>query len=163
MASTTPPPGSELLGPELLDAARAAARLSKQLEVALTEVDLTLPQYRALVFIDRGTRAPSALAGQLAVSRPTITALIDGLVARHFVERRPDPSDGRRVEHQLTAPGREALANADEAVAHRLGTLLDGLAVRERERAVHGLLQWSLAIDRALAAAQPPEPVSGRP
>jgi long-chain acyl-CoA synthetase len=142
---TTPTPG-----PDLLDAARAAARLSKQLELALNEVDLTLPQYRALVFIARGTRAPSVLAGQLAVSRPTITALIDGLVARGYVERHPDPDDGRRVQHRLTTDGEGALTGADAAVAERLGSVLDRLAPRDQERAVHGLVLWSRAIEIAV-------------
>jgi long-chain acyl-CoA synthetase len=142
--------------------ARAAARLSKQLEIALGDVELTLPQYRALVFISRGTRAPSALAGQLAVSRPTITALIDGLVARDLVERHPDPTDGRRVEHRLTAAGKAALAQADHAVARRLGALLGRLPARDQERAIQGLRLWSEAIDAALAATQAAEAGAGR-
>jgi long-chain acyl-CoA synthetase len=137
----------------LLGAARAAARLSKQLEIALTEVDLTLAQYRALAFIARGALAPSTLAGQLAVSRPTITALIDGLAARHFVERHPDPHDGRRVEHRLTPAGHEILATADGAVAERLGALAQHLPGRDRDRAVQGLLLWAGAIDEAHAIA----------
>ena len=157
VTNPTPPPA-----PELLDAARAAARLSKQLEIALADVDLTLPQYRALVFINRGTRAPSALAGQLAVSRPTITALIDGLVARDLVERRPDPNDGRRIEHQLTPTGTTALAHADAAVAGRLGAVVDRLPARDQERAIQGLHLWSAAIDAALAASQAAAAGAGR-
>jgi long-chain acyl-CoA synthetase len=156
--STATPAGTALLG-----AARAAARLSKQLEVALTHVDLTLPQYRALAFIARGALAPSALAGQLAVSRPTITALIDGLAARHFVERHPDPHDGRRVEHRLTEAGLEILEAADTAVAERLGALAEHLPARDRDRAVQGLLLWAGAIDAAHGPAPATTPTGGRP
>jgi long-chain acyl-CoA synthetase len=135
---------------ELLDAARAAARLSKQLELALADVDLTLAQYRALAFLARGNVAPSVLAGRLAVSRPTITALVDGLAARGFVDRRPDPDDRRRVEHVLTDAGHGALRSADEAIAARLAALVEHLPARDRDRAVHGVCLWSTAIDEHL-------------
>jgi long-chain acyl-CoA synthetase len=136
---------------DLLDAARAAARLSKQLELALTDVDLTLAQYRALAFLARGNLAPSVLAGRLAVSRPTITALVDGLAARGYVERRPDTDDRRRVEHHLTPAGRAALTQADETIADRLAELVGHLTGRDPERAVNGLRLWSVAIDEHLS------------
>lgn len=136
----------------LQQASRAAARVSKQLEVALTEADLSLPQYRALAFLARGETAPSALAGQLAVSRPTITALVDGLVARSLVERRPDPDDRRRVQHLLTDNGRCVLERADAVVAERLGAILTHLGARDARRAVDGVLLWDRALDRARRA-----------
>ena len=74
------------------DHARAAARLGKVVEKAVGEVDLTLPQYRMLAFLAEGTSAASVLAGNLAVSKPSLTALADGLVARGLVERRPPPA-----------------------------------------------------------------------
>jgi DNA-binding MarR family transcriptional regulator len=136
---------------DLLDAARAAARLSKQLELALADVDLTLAQYRALAFLARGNVAPSVLAGRLAVSRPTITALVDGLATRGFVERHPDADDRRRVEHVLTPAGHDALDQADAAIAARLELLLGHLPARDGERALQGLRAWSTAIDAHLA------------
>lgn len=131
------------------DACRTVARLSKVLEVALADADLSLPQYRALAFLEQGKVAPSALAGLLTVSRPTITALIDGLVTRGLVERRPDPVDRRRVEHRLTAAGRSALATADAAAAERLQSVLGYVTADERRHALDGLDIWSTALNRA--------------
>jgi long-chain acyl-CoA synthetase len=136
-----------------LDAARAAARLAKQLEVALAEVNLSLPQYRALAFLSTGGLAPSALAGQLAVSKPTITALVDGLVARGFVARTPDEHDRRRVEHRLTAAGSRELDAADRAVTARLDQLARHLDPDRAVEAMTGLARWSDALDTARAAA----------
>jgi long-chain acyl-CoA synthetase len=148
-----PPPLSDAdAGAPLPAAARAAARLSKQVELALVEIDLTLPQYRALAFLARGILSPSLLAGRLAVTRPTITALVDGLVQRGLVERRPDPDDGRRTVHRLTDAGSAMLERADHAVADRLGRLLDHLPAADRAGAVQGLQLWSTAIDAQLAA-----------
>jgi long-chain acyl-CoA synthetase len=141
-------------GEELLvsaDHARAAARLGKIVEKAVGEVDLTLPQYRMLVHLASGTSAASVLAGNLAVSRPSLTALADGLVARGLVERRPYAGDRRRVDHVLTPAGRDALGAADAAVQDRLHGLLDHLPRAARRRAADGLALWLAALDAARA------------
>ena len=106
--------------PQVVAAARAAAKLARQVTIPLGEVDLSLPQYRVLAFLDEGEAAPSDLAGRLSVSRPSITALMDGLITRGLVERRPDSDDGRRVHHHLTDDGRDILQQADQAVGDRL-------------------------------------------
>ena len=84
------------------NAARAAARLAKQVELALDAVDLSMPQYRVMVFLSEGAAGASTLAGTLAVSRPTITVVVDGLVAKGYVERQGDENDRRKVHHRLT-------------------------------------------------------------
>lgn len=140
-----------------VEAARAAARLAKQVEVALVGVELSLPQYRALAFLSSlasGRAAPSDLAGQLAVSKPTITALVDGLVARGYVARTPDPDDRRRVTHEITPEGERALAAADAAVAERLGQLARHLDPDDAEAAACGLATWGAALDAARAEAR---------
>jgi long-chain acyl-CoA synthetase len=131
---------------------RVVARLAKQVEVALGEVDLSIAQYRALAYLAGGVAAPSALAGQLDVSKPSITALVDGLCARGYVERRPDPDDRRRVEHRLTRAGRQALTSADRAVDDRLLALLAHLDDRGTQRALAGVEAWGQSLDAARRA-----------
>ena len=136
------------------DHARAAARLGKVVERAVGEVDLTLPQYRMLAHLASGTAAASVLAGTLAVSRPSLTALADGLVARGLVERRSDPGDRRKVDHVLTPGGRAALDAADDAVQERLDGLLRHLPRSQRRRAADGLALWLAALDAARTERQ---------
>lgn len=57
---STAPAGGLPAGPSALG--RTAAWLSKQLERALAEVDLSLPQYRILGMLAEGASMPSALA-----------------------------------------------------------------------------------------------------
>lgn len=133
------------------DHARAAARLGKAVEKAVGEVDLTLPQYRMLAHLASGTSAASVLAGNLAVSRPSLTALADGLVGRGMVERRGAAGDRRRVDHVLTDEGRAALAAADEAAERRLTDLLAHLPRGARRKAAEGLALWLEALDAARA------------
>jgi long-chain acyl-CoA synthetase len=108
--------------------ARVLARLSRIVEHALGDEDLTLPQYRLLAFLDQGDWAASALADRLAVSRPSITGLVDGLVKRGLVERRTGTDDRRRVDHALTAEGKAILARADEHADQALAAFMDTLS-----------------------------------
>ena len=73
--------------------------------MAIAPLDLSLPQYRALALLGDGSTASSVLARRLTVSPPTVTAVIDGLVARGLVERQADPDDRRRLTLLLTRAG----------------------------------------------------------
>src|ERR1035437_5415210 len=94
---------------------RTAAWLAKQVEIGLGSVDLSLPQYRVLGLLDESPAFSSALAERLAVRPPSVTAIVDGLVARGLVERRPVESDRRRVGHALTENGLSATNAAGAA------------------------------------------------
>ena len=114
-----------------LRSGRVGARLARQVEVGLSQIDLTLSQYRTLMFLDEGWAAASVLADHLAVTRPSVTAVVDGLVARGLVERKPHESDRRRIEHRLTEQGRQVLCQADRAVEARLREIAGHLANEE--------------------------------
>jgi DNA-binding MarR family transcriptional regulator len=125
---------------------RVAAWLSKRVEVALAQVELTLPQYRVLGILAEGTAAASGLADRLAVRRPSITALIDGLVARGFVDRRQEDADRRRVELRLTADGISTLARADAAVDDYLVAIAGHLPDKDEAMALRSLELWARAM-----------------
>ena len=108
------------------------ARLAKQIELGLATVEVSPPQYRVLVSLAEGKAAASALADRLAVSKPSVTAVVDGLVERGLVERRHEVADRRRVAHELTPAGRRLLIAADEEAA-----------------AMSGLDVWRRALDAA--------------
>lgn len=143
-----------------LHPARVVAWLAKRLERGLAAADLSLPQYRVLTWISRGSSAASTLAGDLAVTRPTLTALVDGLVARSLVERVADHADRRRVDHRLTAAGAAALARADAAGDEVLAELFAGLAPRDAARARAAVELWGRALETAHASR--PRPVAAR-
>lgn len=128
---------------------RVAARLAKVVERSLGEADISLPQYRLLVYLSERSEAASVLADALAVRPPSVTALVDGLVARGLVERRPDVVDRRRVTHALTDEGRRTLEAADEAVVAALHVLLAAVPAARRRRALEGLDAWGEALDAA--------------
>ena len=143
------------------DAVRAAARLAKVAGTALAEADLTLPQYRVLVFLAAGDRPATQVAALLGVAPSTITSAVDGLTARGLVERRADPSDRRRVVLALTDRGRNALSDGDTVVAARLDRLLTHLDRDEAETVLTGLEHLNRAMERSLAERFGPPPGDG--
>ncbi len=129
---------------------RTAAWLAKQVEIGLATVDLSLPQYRVLGLLDESSAVSSDIASRLDVRPPTVTAVVDGLVARGLVERRPVEGDRRLVSHALTGDGRRSLVAGDAAVFERLRATVDALDTdRDRVLAFDGLEAWR----RALLAA----------
>jgi len=128
--------------------ARVVARLAKQVELALHELDLSLAQYRLIGNLADGPWQASELAERLIVSRPSVTALADGLVERGFIARMGAEGDRRRVMHVLTDDGRRVLDAADEAIERRLDTFGELISEPDRSRAYKGLDMWGKALDR---------------
>ena len=126
---------------------RTAAWLAKQVEIGLGTVDLSLPQYRILGLLDESSAVSSHLAERLAVRPPTITAVVDGLVAKGLVERRTVEGDRRRVDHVLTDTGHRVLEAADAAIDARLHEITDALGdPAAAEEAFCGLAGWRKAL-----------------
>lgn len=132
-------------------ASRVAARLAKQVELALAGVDLSVSQYRLLVFLADGPSQASSLAERLIVSRPSVTALADGLVERGLVGREAAEGDRRQVMHVLTAEGQRVLDSGDAAIDERLARLAEHLTESSSKRAFKGLEEWGRALDTARA------------
>ena len=129
------------------DALRTLVRIARTLEHACTE--LTLPQYRLLAMVATGDRQATQLAGRLALSKPTITAVVDGLVERGLLSRSVVAGDRRAVDLTLTGAGRDALEATEAAMADRLWRLLD--RCDDPELAMAGIAQLGQALDAVVA------------
>jgi DNA-binding MarR family transcriptional regulator len=129
-------------------AVRAVARLGRIFEKRLADEGMTLPQFRVLSFLSEGEWAASKVADWLAVSRPSLTSLVDGLVEHGWVERKECPTDRRSVLHHLTPAGRTRLQEATGLLGDALGGLLDHLDDDERARAEEGLALVHAAMRR---------------
>jgi DNA-binding MarR family transcriptional regulator len=86
--------------------------------------ELTLAQYRLLAMVASGDERASQLAGRLALSKPTVTAVVDGLVERGLLARSEVAADRRVVRLTLTPAGRSALAATEAAMAEQLARLV---------------------------------------
>jgi len=74
---------------------------------------ITVTQLRALAVISEEPGITvGELAGRFQVRPPSVTGLIDRLVAQGYVRREADPGDRRLVRHSLTAQGAASLGKA---------------------------------------------------
>jgi long-chain acyl-CoA synthetase len=136
--------------PDTTALTRAVVRLSRQVEITLTESQLSVAQFRLLDRLSGGSAVGHSLAEWLAVKPPSITALVDGLVARGLVERTVDPTDRRRVTHELTPEGRGLYDAVSDALSARLNQIVAHLADERLERdTIAALARWNVALDRA--------------
>ena len=87
----------------------AHARLMKQFAAEDIWQDLSMREYDVLYTLSK-CREPVRI-GELhrfvLLSQPALSRMVDRLVERGFVERCPDPTDGRGVRLSLTEAGRE--------------------------------------------------------
>src|SRR3954452_12245486 len=113
---------------DLHRAARTIALLARTLERAAG--DLTLAQYRVLALVSAGDERATRLAGRLAITKPSVSAVVDGLVERGYLAREAVAGDRRAVRLCLTRTGSAALMTAETAMAARLEPLVDSLESR---------------------------------
>lgn len=121
---------------------RVRARMRRQIP------DLTMPQYRSLVYIEiHDGCALRALAEHLGITPATSSSLVDRLVRRGWVTRATDAENRRRVRLALTARGKALLAAARAAVRREIAQAIAGapmpalLAARRGLDALRGRLQ----------------------
>ena len=109
-------------------------------------MDLTLPQYRVLGILAEGSAAASGLAGRLAVRPSSVTAIIDGLLARGLVDRRHEEGDRRRIALRLTDEGARTVAEADLAVDAYLASIAAYLPDEDGAMVLRSLELWGQAL-----------------
>lgn len=108
---------------ELRAAVRALVRAGRLLERGCTV--MSLPQYRLLAMVARGDERASRLAQRLAVARPSVSAMVDGLVERRWLSRSAVAGDRRAARIALTPDGCRALEAVEAEMARRLGAVVE--------------------------------------
>jgi DNA-binding MarR family transcriptional regulator len=140
--------GSRRPSADLRRAARALALVARPLERAAAE--LTLAQYRVLALVVAGDERATLVANRLAVAKPTVTAVVDGLVERGYLAREAVDGDRRAQRLVVTDAGRTALATVEVEMARVLDCVLDG--VDDREAVLHALLALETGHDEYVRA-----------
>lgn len=109
--------------------------------------DLSVPQFRALAFLDRHPGASlSAMAEHLGVTRATASAIAERLVQRNLVDRRERPEERRHIVLKLTQAGSEYLQQVRNTSRAEIAKLFASLSAKQRQRIVEGLSILSEAI-----------------
>lgn len=94
------------------------ARVTRELGKVLAQEQCTVEQWRALALLADGRpHAMSEVAAFALVSAPSLTRLVDRLVADNLAYRQQDPADRRRVLVHITERGQEAYRRACRRIA----------------------------------------------
>jgi DNA-binding MarR family transcriptional regulator len=102
--------------------------------------DLSVPQFRTLLFIRRNPGASlSDVAEHLGLTPPSTSKKIDGLVARNLVKRQESQSDRRRIHLTLTSNGEAVLIRARQETQAHLEEKLAALPETEIEEIIRGM------------------------
>ena len=102
--------------------------------------DLSVPQFRTLAFVDRGDKPSlSDVAEHIGLTLPSMSKIVDGLVARKLVTRETHSTDRRRLVLALTRSGQTALETSRKATRACLAENLAMLSDAERANIVRAL------------------------
>ena len=113
---------------------RADSMAAQALERRLAQVDLTLPQFNALMVLaasPSGALPLFELTAQLVSTLPNTTWLTTRMQERGLVTKKRDPDDGRVVLLELTERGWGALGKAAPLVFESERELLAGFSQGE--------------------------------
>lgn len=105
----------------------------RELEEALTEVDLTIAQYTAMSVLSRRPGLSNAqLARRSLVSPQAMNQALSGLVERQLIHRPSEP-EGRALAIELTSEGQEILDRIAPLIDDAEDRLLSDLRPNQRE------------------------------
>jgi DNA-binding MarR family transcriptional regulator len=128
---------------------RRLSRLSALRPEAWREIDVTMTQFRALLFIRaRQPLSVSQVARALEMRLGTASALVNRLDRFGLVRRRENPRDRRQTLVELTDLGEAMLARVEADSIERSRSMFARMSERGREA-------WLIALEEAVRALAP--------
>jgi MarR family transcriptional regulator for hemolysin len=127
------PDDPNALAERLMEALSAATRRVRREMRHHSGLELTVPQFRALRYVERhpGTDL-TGVATHLGMSPSSASALVERLSRAGHVDRTPDPDERRRIRIVLSPDGKEAVDRAVQGTRSWLTGELRGLTAGER-------------------------------
>lgn len=116
---------------------RAGSSSAAALEAALAGTGVSHSEYDVLLNVATGPKdglRPTELTERVVITKSGLTRLVDRLVERGHLERRPCESDRRGQLIVMTAEGRRAFRHAAPNVVRAIGTMF-GAQFAERDTA----------------------------
>ena len=96
------------------------------------QAELTVPQFRALIFVSHSENASlSEMAEHLGLSLPATSRMVESLVKRGWILRQNRSNDRRCVSLSLTTRGTAVLRAAVESTQVSLSARLKSLSPKE--------------------------------
>ncbi|MGF1463212.1 MAG: MarR family winged helix-turn-helix transcriptional regulator [Maricaulaceae bacterium] len=118
-----------------------ARKLAKESHLAPSQLILMQLVQRA------GPLTAGMIAKTMSLSQATVTALLDKLAARGFVERQRDPKDKRKVLVSITGEGLRVLADAPDMLQARFTRRFTALEPWEKSFLIAALERIAAMLD----------------
>ncbi|HEY8666889.1 MAG TPA: MarR family winged helix-turn-helix transcriptional regulator [Tepidisphaeraceae bacterium] len=120
--------------------------------------DLSIPQFRTLAFLHHHPDGSlSDVAEHIGLTLPTMSKMIDALVARGLMTRRLDAADRRRVQLALTPHGQSFLAAVRQEAQQHLAATMEKLTPPQRQSITAAMSALRTAFAPAESQAAPPK------
>ena len=117
---------------------------------------LTPVQFRVLqVVAETGATTPKDVSKRMGVSQPTITSLIDKLVAQGMVLRQKSQTDGRQTDILITKRGQETIEKAPDPLQQRYVRKFEALEDWEQAQLLSSLERVAALLDARDIDASP--------
>lgn len=125
---------------------RAEQAVATEMAQALRELDITVPQYSAMLVLHYLPDVSGAqLARTIAVTPQTMATVLSNLEAKGLVERTPSEIHSRVLVTRLSRAGRALVKRADQKARAIENRLWGAYSVEEREMLV-GLLERAVEV-----------------
>ncbi len=140
-------PDAHLVSPLLLACRVLARAMDRFDEAACAALGLGRSDLRALNLLEHGPLGASALAAQLGLTRPAVTALIDRLAAAGYVARVAVPGDRRATAIELRPATWQAFARVYRPLGERVWAATADLSPAERQVVAAAMATMTGAFD----------------
>jgi len=101
---------------------------------------LSVPQLRSLLFVNRNQGAAlGSLAEHLGLTPPSASKLVEELVSRRLLERRPSSFDRRKLSMEISPAGKRLLEAVLRETHGKLSAALAGLSPEDLQSVNLGL------------------------
>jgi DNA-binding MarR family transcriptional regulator len=156
-------PGADPLSTECyLNIARAADLLLGQLDRRLkTDFDLSISAANVLAIVDGAGEpiTPGEIAERAIIAAASTTSVLDTLERRGLVERRPHPTDRRKLLIDLTPEGRSTIDQILPGIHLLETTVMSALTTVERRQLLGLIAKVQASV--SLVAEEPAERLGG--
>ncbi|MDR3500239.1 MAG: MarR family transcriptional regulator [Parvibaculum sp.] len=103
---------------------RAIIVFYREFERVTRDADISIGQYRTLLYLKGGAKRAGEIAAAGAVKKPTISAMLANLRDKGWIADEADPADGRAVSVALTPAGRARIDALEETLADRVSAIV---------------------------------------
>jgi DNA-binding MarR family transcriptional regulator len=108
-------------------AIRSIVSFYREFEQVARRSDISLGQYRTLLYLRAGPKNAGAIAAAGEIKKPTVSALLNGLREKGWIETADHPDDARVTQVVLTPAGKARMDAFELELARRIDPLLSDL------------------------------------